>query len=195
MIQIFIIFTILYAILILFLVYVSMCGMNKFHRNGIIGSIYRFLNFKLQNYISKFFIKICPCCSKFTQKKDEDHECMGPKGKCRYFIAIFFYVIYMIFCISFFSCCYPNLEKIHPNTYKFHKFFSLFVLPWPWVIFIYLQFADPGEITDENVESYLKIYPYDNVIYYPALCPTLKIPVVPRSRYCKYTNKRVAYVF
>lgn len=194
MIELLFVFTFLYIIIVLSLVYVMMCGNNKFHRNGVVGSVYRYINFELTKKIVRLVRKMCPCCPKYTKRRSEDDGCMGPNGKCRYLIAIFYYVIYMVFSVSFLFCCYPNLKEIHPTTYRFHKFFSLFVLPWPWVIFIYLQYADPGEITEENVESYLEIYPYDNAIYHPSLCPTLQIPVVPRSRYCRFTNKRIAYV-
>jgi hypothetical protein len=54
------------------------------------------------------------------------------------------------------------------------------------------QFTNPGKITAENVDGYLKIYPYDSVIYHPAKCARLLIPAVPRSRFCLYTQQRIA---
>lgn len=40
---------------------------------------------------------------------------------------------------------------------------------------------DPGEITRENVNSCLALFPYDNVLYHPKVCRTLQIAVVARS--------------
>jgi hypothetical protein len=39
------------------------------------------------------------------------------------------------------------------------------VLPWPWIAVAILQCIDPGEVTPDNVESYLERYPYDTVLY------------------------------
>jgi hypothetical protein len=86
---------------------------------------------------------------------------------------------------------YPRIDEFYTNV-KFHKFFSFWVLPWTWVCFLIFQFADPGVITKENVVAYLKNYPYDGRMYKPALCPTLNIPIVPRSRYDRYTKRRIA---
>lgn len=71
----------------------------------------------------------------------------------------------------------------------------LAVLPFPWIFTAILHFANPGVITKENVDAYLELYPYDYVLYSPKECTTLKIPVVPRSRFDRYTNRRIAYVF
>jgi hypothetical protein len=57
---------------------------------------------------------------------------------------------------------------------------------------IALQRLDPGRITAANVESYLIIYPYDNVLYFNRFCKTLNIPIPARSRYCRFTRQRVA---
>jgi hypothetical protein len=89
---------------------------------------------------------------------------------------------------------FPDLPFIFPESYKFHAFMAFFVLPWPWVIVITLHYLDPGSITKTNVESWLKAYPYDNILYSRTICDTLKIPVPARSRFCKFTQKRIAYI-
>jgi hypothetical protein len=61
------------------------------------------------------------------------------------------------------------------------------------VVVCALHFMDPGEITPENVEAYLEDYPYDDVLYTRRICFSQKIPIPARSRYCRYTHKRVAY--
>lgn len=194
----FTIFLMLYIAFMMLFVYVMICGNNKFHRNGLIGKIYRFITLTIPSFFTSLMKRICPKFC-FSGQDDEDGSCTGPHGPCKYFVAFFFYIIYMVFSVTYLMKVYPNIPTIfnnHSENYiKFIKFFSLFVLPWPWVIFILFQFLDPGEIRNDNVESYLKIYPYDYQLYFPKLCPTLNIPIVPRSRYCKYTNKRIAYVF
>jgi hypothetical protein len=105
---------------------------------------------------------------------------------------VFFFVIYSGWAIAYFYLCFPNLPFIYPNSYFVHQFMSILVLPLPWIVFVVLQFIDPGWVTAENVESYLQVYPYDNVLYSRLICPTLRIPIPARSRFCRYTNKRVA---
>jgi len=179
-----------YLILIGFLLYVVICGNNKFHRNGLVGWCYRFFTDVIPRVIRRVANKICPC---WFRGKSGEELCFGPNRCCRYCVVVFYYGIYIFFMASYLFDCYPFLEVLHPATYQIHKFLSFFVLPWPWIIVIALHAMDPGEITNENVESYLKIYPYDNVLYSPSFCRTLHIPVVPRSRYCRYSRKRIAF--
>lgn len=166
------------------------CGNNNFHRNGVIGSIYRVINVKIPG----FFRRLLGCSLKKKDDERENDGCLGPNGPCKYFIAVFFYLIYTFFAFVYLYSVYPKLGTIYKNV-SFHKFYSIFVLPWPWVVFIIFMFIDPGYITPKNVLSYLKLYPHDNALYLPGFCPTDHIPVVPRSRYCRYSKRRVAYVF
>lgn len=179
----------LYLFCIGFIIYVMICGNNKFHRNGCIGWVYRQMTSRIPDFCNRLSRKLCPCCA---PKDGSETKCMGVNGPCRYFVIIFFMFIYAIFIAANMAYCYPYLKIIFPYHYEIAQFFSIFVLPWPWIIVIMLHFMDPGEITAENVESYLKAYPYDNVLYKRKICPTLKIPCPARSRYCKYTKKRIA---
>ena len=178
-----------YILLVVFLIYVVICGNNKFHRDGCIGWWYRLLSIRIPNFCQRLAAKMFPC---LVPKDGRDFTCMGKNGPCRYFIAIFFATIYVVFTFAYMTYCYPYLRIVFPESYPLRQFLSFFVLPWPWVVFIALQIMDPGEITAENVESYLKAYPYDNVLYTRKMCPTLKIPCPARSRFCKYTWKRIA---
>jgi hypothetical protein len=36
------------------------------------------------------------------------------------------------------------------------------------------------------------MYPYNNVLYARRICPSLGIPVPPRSRFCRFTRRRIA---
>ena len=179
----------LYILLIVFVIYVVICGNNKFHRDGCIGWWFRLLTLRIPDFCNRLWFKIFPC---LKPADGQDFVCIGKNGPCRYFIAIFFMFIYAVFTIVHFLYCWPNMRYVFPELYPARMFLSIFVLPWPWVIFVMLQFIDPGEVTKENVESYLKAYPYDNVLYRRKICPTLKIPAPARSRYCRYTCKRIA---
>ena len=170
----------IYIILFSLFVYIMICGNTRYHRNGIIGALYRFIT-------QKMF-----CCKSKNQSLSEG--CLGPGGPCRYFVAIFFYCIYTYFALVYLFWVYPSLDILYKNV-QFHRFFSIWVLPWTWVCFIIFQFADPGVINRRNVIAYLKKYHYDGVLYTPDLCRTLHIPIVPRSRFDRYTKKRIAYVF
>jgi hypothetical protein len=118
--------------------------------------------------------------------------CCGPNGPCRYFIFLFYAVLYMFLVVVYVRRVHPFVVQLYPETIEFHSVLTYLVLPWPWLIVLLLHFYDPGEITRENVNSYLKEYPPDNVLYHPHICRTLRIPVPARSRYCRYTNRRVA---
>ena len=179
-----------YFLVFIFLVYVLICGNNKLHRNGIIGQVFRFITSSLPSCFKRIVSVIMP---KKCLKKD-DNELIGNNGPLKYAVAIFFYAIYCFFALSYLVNGYPSISECFSNP-KFHKFFAIFVLPWPWVLFLIIFLIDPGVIDEKNVLSYLKAYPYDNVLYTEKMCPTLNIPIVPRSRYCRYTNRRIAYVF
>jgi hypothetical protein len=97
-------------------------------------------------------------------------------------VILFYYVIYVSFMWSYLFDCYPLLDRLHPTSQRVHKFVSFFILRWPWLIVLALHFIDPGDITNENLESYLRIYPYDNVLYSRSFCQTLHIPAATRSR-------------
>jgi hypothetical protein len=103
-------------------------------------------------------------------------------------------VIYTFFIVVYLLFVHSNLENIYSHHLALHRLLSYLVLPWPWLIFVALQFYDPGEITRENVKSYINLYPLDRVLYFPKVCPTLKLPVVARSRFCRYTGRRIALV-
>lgn len=184
----------IYVLFLAFIIYVFMCGNTAFHRDGIVGAMYRLFTVKIPETFFKVLKKIfperlqnkgCLCCCRC---------CKCCSNFCGYFIVFFFYLIYMFFILVNFCNVYPKADKIfkNPSTYYF---LSLFVLPFPWLLIIVLNIVDPGTITPTNVRSYLKIYPYDNVLYKPTFCRTTNLPVVPRSRYDRYTKKRIAYFF
>ena len=162
------------------------CGNTQFHRNGIIGAIYRFFTKDISNYIVNSFARIFPKSANLN-------------GSCtdmfKYFVVVFFYSIYMFFIIVNLFSVYPKSSELF-STPRLHNFLSFALLPWPWVILVMLQFIDPGIINEYNVESYLEMYPCDNDLYKTIYkCKETGLPAVPRSKFCRYTKKRIAYVF
>lgn len=162
-------------------------GNNKCNRNTCIGSIYRFFANKLPNWFIAKYRKMF----NITDPVEEDDSCVGKNGPCRYFILVSFAILYGGLVLDFWIFTYPYLHYIYKNM-KVHTLIAILIAAFPWVIVIALQYMDPGVITSKNVINYLKKYPYDFVIYNHKTCRTLKIPVVPRSRYCNYTKRRVA---
>ena len=193
MVPVFFIIILCYVILFCFFVYILICGNNKFHRDGCVGKLYYYLMVRFPNYCDQLAKKIVP--KRFKKENPKDPTCLGKGGPCRYFICVFYMFIYAVFIFVYIRDIHPNLQHIYSSHLEIHRILSFLVLPWPWIIFIAFQFMDPGEITPTNVLSYMKRYPYDNVLYREGkVCPTLHIPVVARSRYCRYTRRRVAYV-
>ena len=180
--------------LFIFFLYVLICGNNKFHRDGCIGEIYYSLMFRFPNFLNTFFLKFVP--EKFKSKDPKDPVCLGQGGFCRYFIILFYLSFYLAFFVIYMVYLFPNMHILYPENTRFFIILHIISASASWIIVIALQFMDPGEITATNVLSYLKDYPFDNVLYKKGnMCRTLHIPVVPRSRYCRYTHKRVAYAF
>jgi hypothetical protein len=115
----------------------------------------------------------------------------GVTSRFRYSLVLVYYLGYLVFAVIFLSYVCPQYS-LFLNKPEFHTLFSFIIVPCPWIAVLLFQFTNPGKITAENVDMYLKIYPYDSVIYHPAKCARLLIPAVPRSRFCVYTQQRIA---
>ena len=181
-------------LLFIFLFYVVMYGNSQFHQNDFIRKLYIFIFETIPNQINLFASYICPnCLLNSIFSNNDDDPITKSKTRCKYFVATFFICVSFYLCYLYYILVYPFLDYLFdPKYVPLHKFLFFFLSPWPWIIFILFQIVDPGEIRNDNVESYLKIYPYDNLLYYPKMCPTLHIPIVPRSRFCRFTKKRIA---
>jgi hypothetical protein len=167
---------------VVFFVYTMICGTNKFHRHGCVGWWFVVFTDRIPGFCRRCVCGHWPGTTR-----------LAAGGCSRYFVVIFFGAIYSAFAASYLLLCFPNLPRVYPATPALHRFLSVFVLPWPWVSVAILRLVDPGEVTLANVESYLERYPYDGILYTRRLCPTLGIPAPARSRFCRYTNRRVAY--
>ena len=52
--------------------------------------------------------------------------------------------------------------------------------------------SDPGVINESNLEAHYRAHPFDGVLYRPKECPTMRITVPARSKFCNTTKRRVA---
>ncbi|EAX93149.1 DHHC zinc finger domain containing protein [Trichomonas vaginalis G3] len=156
------------------------------HKNGFVGKTYRFITNIFPNFIRKVFCRCLP-----QNEENVRDGCIGPGSPFKYSIAVFFYIIYIFFIIVYLGSVYPHISDIYSYP-QFHRFFSIWVLPWTCVCFLIFQIADPGVINAKNVNGYLKMYPFDDVMYRPNICPTQHIPIVSRSRYDRWTKRRIA---
>jgi hypothetical protein len=112
-------------------------------------------------------------------------------GAFRYLTLIFYIFAFLYFALGYFAEVVPAMDGFCSSP-DAHLILSLALLPIPWIFFVLFQCVDPGTINANNVDSYLKAYPYDSVLYFPKTCPTDHIPVVARSRYCRFTRRRIA---
>ena len=181
----FVVFLSVYFCFFIFLVYIFICGNTQKHRNGIIGKIYLFTTITIPSFCYQTFLL---CLPKKMQRKAKNYE---DTNFFNYVIVIFFVMIYIYFSSVYFINCYPKTNEFleNPNLHK-KIAFILWILPWIFVLLVH--FSNPGVINKYNVEEYLKIYPHDHVIYKEGICPTENIPIVPRSRYDRYSKRRIA---
>ena len=157
----------------------------------------------------KYFLKAIPnsfCKLVFSLDRNNDSEeenssemnkftlfqkVFNANSPYRFTLLIIYFLVYHFITFLFFHYIFPSFTYILENP-DFHQMF-VFIVTWiPWIIVIIFQFVNPGIITDKNVDDFLRIYPYDKVLYYPAKCSHLSIPAVPRSRFCQFTNCRIS---
>lgn len=128
-------------------------------------------------------------------------------SKTKFIFIIYYYLLYHFIAICFLYFVFPKFAFILQNP-EFHHNFVFIVLLLPWIIVFLFQFTDPGDITPDNVDDYLKIYlgsntdqkDIENISIECLLnqqiklrkCAKLNIPAVPRSRFCIFSNKRIA---
>lgn len=74
-----------------------------------------------------------------------------------YIGILIYYLLYHGIAVLFLRHVFPFFPFILENP-EFHHMFVFFVLLLPWIIALIFQFVDPGNITQENVDEYLKIY-------------------------------------
>lgn len=166
------------------LIYIIICGQNKYHKNGIIGHLYVLITTTIPNRLDKFFEKHLPSWLLNLSPNFANNI-------FKYMTMLFYSCIYGFFALTFLIKSYGSFQNIFIHPYL-NMFISITILPWPWIILILLNNMNPGIITKENYKDYLKIYPYDSVLYKERVSDTEGFPIVPRSHYCSFWNCRVA---
>ena len=180
-----IIFLSFYFVFFIFIIYIFICGSSQKHRNDFIGKIYIFITVNLPYFCFQCCIS---CLPKKLQKKARNYE---DSNFFNYVVAVFFVFIYLYFSLIYIKTCLPKVDEYmeDPSSHK-KILYTLAVIPWIFVLLVH--FSNPGVINKYNVEEYLQIYPYDHVIYTEGTCPTEHIPIVARSRYDRFTERRIA---
>ena len=119
---------------------------------------------------------------------------MDTKGVERGLMAMvvgFDVVIYALFvgCHAYYVV--PNISAVFGSHSVLHRVMPIVLVSLPWVMFFVCRMADPGVITKENVDGYLELYKFDGCLYTPK--EVNGIPAVARSRWCRYTDRLIAY--
>lgn len=179
------VFPILFTILAVFscLIIISLFHQLIVSKDGECSRLYELLFVKIPGSVFHFISR--GLASLLTG------DILGSTSQWCYLMMVFYLVLYGIMTHLFMSILYPKIYMILDNP-EFHSLFCFIVIPCPVIILILLRMANPGNINSTNVDDYLKVYQYDSVLYHPAKCSHLLIPAVPRSRFCTFTNQRVA---
>ena len=151
--------------------YILICGSDLSHAYDWVGAVYRWAIITIPSRIGR-------------------RTAQG--GRCVYLMAAFFSFIRGFLAVVWFVRVAPHVTSLFSHPYVYAAI-TLLLGVWPLIWFVVFQRCDPGEITERNVESYLERYPHDNLIYTPRICPTTNLPIVPRSRYCRFTHRHIAY--
>lgn len=168
-----------YLAFVAFGVYLLICGSHRRHQNDFVGRIYRFFSVEMSFRAKSVVRRVLP------DVKWEENVFS------RYFVFVFFVVMYWVLAFVGLRRFYPIMHLVS-SVPEVRRMAFVILLPFPWFFVALILILNPGYVTSETVESYLAIYPFDNIIYKPKLCYTLGIPAVARSRFCKYTNHRIA---
>ncbi|KAJ5071959.1 palmitoyltransferase swf1 [Anaeramoeba ignava] len=180
-------FLIGYTSFLVFFVYVLLFGQSDYHRNGIIGFLYQFLSYKIFIY---FRLLITKCFGKRMETRLDNfsHYFLQTKNP---FLMIFYLVVLFGGLTIFFISVFPEMFFC-PTLSNLHIFYLIIILSLVFGSFLICVYSDPGIITSENVNNYLKLYPYDYMIYLPKECSTCKLPKPARSKHCRFLNKCIA---
>ena len=186
--MILLLFFLLYALVVITLLYALLFGSCSFNKRGYIRALSIFIFERIPQYAVNFYRKFFPRNNEIVETENDK---ASRSKKYSLLVLIAYYVVYHFFAAVFLVNVYPKIPQFMRNG-DFWQLAVYGVLPGPWLVFIILQLVDPGIITEENVNYYIEKYPYDNVIYKPKKCRHLGIPAVARSRYCPVTKQRVA---
>jgi hypothetical protein len=170
------------ACLVLLAVLLFLLGADGKHKGGWIGSLYGALFVRLPDRFS------AAASARFPWLFPPDPT---QPLRWRHLLSALFVCGYAYLLFEYYRTVWPALGSLFKNPQAM-RVLSCLVTPWPIVLFVVFQFADPGVITASNLLAYLAVYPPDGKLYEPSYVPGTEWPVVPRSGYCSWTRRWVA---
>lgn len=162
-------------------IYILLFGQSTYHRNGIVGSMNRFLTTRLPALIGIWAKKIFGKRA-FRMWKSIETYCFFSRNPM---LQIFYGLLVGGGYIIFLYTAFPRLP-VH------HQVASFVVVSLTVVAFLLACYTDPGRITKDNLERYLPNYPYDGIMYMPKTCRTCLIERPARSKHCPLCDRCVA---
>lgn len=165
----FLIFFICHAIIFLFFLYAIFQYSSFEPENSV---VFRFFFNRLPSFFPKLFT---PNSIRENNKENRDNcdqelflklqelikKIFNIDSPTCYIGILFYYIIYHFIAVMFLLRVFPFFPFILENP-EFHHMFVFIVLLLPWIIVLIIQFVDPGNITQENVDDYLKVYLNNN---------------------------------
>jgi len=109
-------------------------------------------------------------------------------------IQIFYLLIVGGGLYTFFLFLWPLIGSRYLSYY--HVYGAYFIIVSSIVTFVWASYSNPGIITKQNVDFYMRIYPYDYQLYNPGnscsadICD--RMPKPARSKHCRICNKCIA---
>lgn len=81
--------------------------------------------------------------------------------------------------------------KCFPHISLFWRVVATLATAWPFVHLAQCMWSDPGIVRAENVDHWLAVYAYDNVIHLPNDCSECKLPRPARAKHCEICHRCV----
>jgi len=176
-----------YLVILVILIYSLFFGSCSVHKHGYFHAMYLYLTRNIPDAFHSFIFAITP---RLTRKHTAKNK-RKTKKYVPYLILLSYYTLYHLIAIVFLIKVYPSISEFVDRP-EYYQMATYCLIIGPWLVFIVLQIVDPGVINKDNVNFYMDLYPYDNIIYKKCLCKVFEIPAVARSRYCEFTQQRVA---
>jgi hypothetical protein len=151
-----------------------------------VGAAHRFiLNdfwLLLRNCIIRFFGKRC-----YTGVQScQDYCCNRPN----HFLQAFYLILVLGPFVIFVWNAFPYIPG--PFVPSYHRITLTAMVFYTLAHWLYTCTTDPGVITSKTIDQYLRVFPYDGILYSKKNCPTCGIVKPARSKHCRICNRCVA---
>lgn len=180
--------SLVYIIVVAFIIYILLFGQSDFHRDGLVGRIHRFLTYTMWEKLGRVMARIFgeECVDWFSGVWDYISDKPNPLTQIFYLTLVLpGYIVFNIYAVPYF----PEGEEGNTLVWRFRKFM---VPAWTTVTltsFLLSSLSDPGVITAENIDEYKDVYPRDDVLYSEVkTCHTCGFVRPPRSKHCRKCN-------